>query len=183
MMQTKPRIFIGFFATALIAVLICLASCGNRDGIQQEDAPVLSLMDRLAPVDSGQTDEHFKQGQPVIRKGLKRNALVVVAPICIHASLQGISGKVTLRGLATQVFNTGDGIQLNIFLRRNGTRYRVGSRYFDSGKKAEDRAWVPIEVPLAIGQEDWLEMEISAGPQGNLVADWLALSSLGLFGS
>ena len=31
-------------------------------------------------------------------------------------------------------------------------------------------------------ENDWLEIEISAGPQGDLVADWLALSELVLDG-
>ena len=180
-MNIKQRIFIGFLATIPIAVLICLASCGNGGRIQEEDAPVLDLMDRLAPTDSNQPDEHFKQDQLVIRRGLQRKALVIVAPVRIHASLQGVSGKVTLRGWATQVVNIGDGLQMDLFLRRSGIRHQIGSRYFDSGKKAEDRDWIPIEVPLEISEEDWLEIEISAGSQGDLVWDWLALSSLGLF--
>jgi hypothetical protein len=181
-MKAKRRIFTWFLTTILIGALICLAMCGNNDRVQQQDAPVLSLMDRLAPADSNQPDEHFKQDQLVTRRGLRRKALVLVAPVRLHASLQGISGKATLKGWAAPVFNIGDGFQMNLFLSSGGVRYRVGSRYFDSGRRAEDRDWIPVEVSLEIGENDWLEIEISAGPQGDLVADWLALSELVLDG-
>lgn len=175
-MKTKPH-----FAGILIAALMCFVSCGNGDGILQETAPVLNLMNRLSPADSSQPEERFKQDQLVTRRGLRRKALVIVAPFRIHAPLQGFSGKATLRGWAAPVYNIGDGLQMNLFIRRSGIRHPAGSRYVDSGKNAGDRDWIPIEVSLEIGEEDWLEIEISAGPQGNLVADWLALSELGLF--
>jgi hypothetical protein len=85
-----------------------------------------------------------------------------------------------LEGWATPVFNIGDGIQLDLFLSRYGERHRVGERYFDSGRKAEDRDWVAIAFPLDLRENDQLEISISGGPQGDLVADWLALSSLRL---
>ncbi len=175
-MKTKSH-----FANVLITALICFASCGNGDGIRQKAVPVLDLMDRLSLADSSQPEEHFKQGQLVTRKGLRRQALVMVAPVCIHAPLHGVSGKATLRGWAAPVFNIGDGLQMTLFIARSGIRHQVGSRYIDSGKNRGDRDWIPIEIPLEIGEEDWLEIEISAGPQGNLVADWLALSELSLF--
>ena len=153
--------------------------------MQREDAQVLNLMDRLSPADSIQQDEQFRRNQQVIRKGSRRRALIILAPLRIQASLQGVSGNATLKGWATQVYNIGDGLQMNLFLRRGGTRSQIGSRYFDSGKKAEDRDWIPLEFPLEIGEgeENWLEIEISAGPQGDLVADWFALSSLSLLKS
>jgi hypothetical protein len=85
-----------------------------------------------------------------------------------------------LEGWATPVFNVGDGLQMDLFLRRAGARHLMGSRYFDAGRKIEDRDWIPIAFPLDLGQDDQLEINVSAGPQGNLVADWLALSSLHL---
>lgn len=176
MMKIKP-----LFAVILFAVLMCITSCADDDGIRQEALPVLNLMDRLSLAGSGQPEEHFKPGQWVTRKGLRREALVIVAPVIIHAPLQGVSGRATLRGWAAPVYNIGDGLQMYIFVRRNGIRDQVGSQYIDSGRNAGDRDWIPIEVPLEIGEGDWLEIEISAGPQGNLVADWLALSEFGLF--
>jgi hypothetical protein len=171
------------FAAALIAALICFASCGSGDVAKKNSAPVLDLMDRWSLADSSQPEEHFKQSQLVTRKGLRRQALVLVAPVHIHAPLRGFSGRATLRGWAAPVYNIGDGLQMNLFVRRNGIRHQVGSRYIDSGKNAGDRDWIPIEILLEIGEDDWLEIEISGGRQGNLVADWLALSELGLFQS
>ena len=172
-----------FPATVLIAVLLCSAACGSRRGIQQKDGEILDLMDRLEPADPVPEGAHFERNQYVIRKGLRKKALVIAAPIRIAASLHGVSGNVTLKGWATQVYNIGDGLQMNLFLTRNGTRHRITGRYFDSGRKAEDRDWIPLEIPLEIGKKDRLEIEISAGPQGDLVADWLALDSLALFKS
>jgi hypothetical protein len=85
-----------------------------------------------------------------------------------------------LEGWATPVFNVGDGLQMDLFLRQAGARHFIAGRYFDAGRKFEDRDWIPIAFPLDLGQDDQLEIEVSAGPQGNLVADWLALSSFHL---
>jgi hypothetical protein len=169
-----------FLAGILVAALICFASCENGDRIQLEDSQTLDLMDRFSPADSALQDSHFRQNQYVTRKGLRKKALVMIAPVCIHASLPGVSGKATLKGWAAPVFNIGDGLLMNLFLRRSGIRYQIGSRYFDAARKAEDRDWIFLEVPLEIGENGWLEIEISAGPQGDLVADWLALSELSL---
>ena len=160
---------------------MCSASCGNRDPIQQENEPVLDLMDKLSLADSSQPNEHFKPDQLVIRKGIKRKALIIVAPVRIHTPLHDITGKATIRGLVAPVFNTGDGVQLDLFLSRSGARDHVGSRLYDPGRNAGDRDWIPLIIPLEIGEEDCLELEISAGPQGDLTADWLALGFLGLF--
>ena len=170
------------FMAILIMTLMWADACANRREVQQKDAQVLDLMNRLSPAaDSSRQDAHFKPNQYVIRKGLKKNALIIVAPVRIKASLQGVSGKATLKGWAAPVFNVGDGLQMNIFLSRSGTRRQIAGRYFDSGRKAGDREWIPIEIPLDAGEQDWLEIEISAGPQGDLTADWLALSDLSLF--
>jgi hypothetical protein len=106
--------------------------------------------------------------------------MVLAAPVAISASLQGVSGKMKLVGLAAQVFNIGDGIQMEVVLVRAGMRQPLGSRYFDAARKAEDRDWIPIAMPLDLSEHDNLEIRISAGPRGDLVADWLALSSLRL---
>jgi hypothetical protein len=106
--------------------------------------------------------------------------MILIAPVSVGASLQGISGNATLEGLATPVFNVGDGMQMDLLVKHAGTTRSIGSRYFDSGRNAEDRNWIPIALPLNLGEDDQLEIRISAGPQGDLVADWLALSSLRL---
>jgi hypothetical protein len=76
------------------------------------------------------------------------------------------------------VFNIGDGVQMNVFLRRSGIRILVGSRYFDPGRNAEDRSWIPVSIALEVNEGDLIEIEASAGPQGDLTADWLALNSV-----
>lgn len=138
----------------------------------------MDLTDRLLPMNPvASSDMHVKRRLRVTRKGQAKDALVLIAPSSMVASLQGISGPMVLEGSAAPVFNVGDGIQMNLFLKRAGTRHAIGSRYFDPGRKAEDRDWIPIAVPLDLIVKDQLEIEISGGPQGDLVADWLALSS------
>ncbi len=104
--------------------------------------------------------------------------MLLIAPVTAVAETTGFEGSYTLEAWCTQVFNTGDGIQMKIYLAGQGSRKEIYSRYFDAGRRAEDRDWVPICVPLSLGQEPArIEIEASAGPQGDLVGDWLAVSS------
>jgi hypothetical protein len=164
----------------LIAVLFFCADCGNGSRIQETDLKVLDLTDRFSPAESSQNSAHFEQNTPVIRKGVAKKALIISAPVSIHASLQGISGEMVFKGWAAPVFNIGDGLEMKLFLRRDGNRHPLGVRTFDAGRKAEDRAWVPIDIPLSLTGMDQLEIEVTAGDQGDLTADWLALSELTL---
>ena len=108
--------------------------------------------------------------------------MLLIAPVTIRASLQNLSGGATVEGLAAPVFNVGDGMQLDLYLIRGAARQTVGSRYFDPGRTADDRNWIPLAFPLALSGagDDQLEIQLSAGPQGDLVGDWLALGSLRL---
>jgi hypothetical protein len=121
-------------------------------------------------------DAHFE----VTRKGRHRDSMVLTAPVTIHASLAGFSGFMVLKALATPVFNVGDGIEMNIILRSEGTGKLIYTRYFDAGRRAEDRDWISLSIPLELGnaQDPWLEIRVSGGPQGDYVADWLALSAV-----
>ena len=141
--------------------------------------PVMDLSDRFSLTDSGSPDM-LKKHMKVIRKGDRKDALVLLAPAAIRASLQGAKGRKILKCWAAPVFDIGDGIQMSVFIRRVEKRILAGSRYFDPGRKAEDRNWIPIAIPLEIDPGDQLEIEASGGPQGDLVADWLAFSSLRL---
>ena len=165
----------------LIWALLCCTGCGNGSGILETEFKVLDLTDRFSAEESSQTDAHFEQNTPVIRKGVRKKALIISAPISIHASLQGISGELVLRGWAAPVFNIGDGLEMKLFLCRDGNRYPLVVRAFDAARKAEDRAWVPIEILLKLTGREQLEIEVAAGIQGDLTADWLALSELALF--
>jgi hypothetical protein len=55
-------------------------------------------------------------------------------------------------------------------------------RYFDAGRRAEDRDWIPLAIPFKAGPrpDNELIIAISGGPQDDLSADWLALSGLRL---
>jgi hypothetical protein len=163
-------------AVVLLVVWFGSMGCG-RSPVVNESA--IDLGERFSLIESGGSktlDRHVE----VIRKGLKREAFILVAPAVIRASLQGALKEMTLHCLAAPVFDVGDGIQMSVFLKRAGDRIPVGNRYFDPGRKADDRNWIPTAIPLSISQGDQLEIEVSAGPQGDLVADWLALSSVRL---
>ncbi len=124
----------------------------------------------------------FDVRYPVVRKGLRRDCLLLVAPISIRAQVVAAGGSYVLEASCTQVFNVGDGIRMDVYLLERGHRRSVYSRYFDAGRQAGDRDWVPVAIPIEIGQpqDTQIEIEASAGPQGNLDADWLALSSVRL---
>ena len=61
--------------------------------------------------------------------------------------------------------------------RQPGTLH---SRRFDPARSAADREWIPMDVAsiLITPRPSDLEISVSAGPQGDLVADWLALAEL-----
>ena len=171
---------LAFFIMAIAASFI-YSGCKPSTRIQLDGMQVLDLTNSLMPVmDPGVHDVNLERNLSVIRRGLRKDALILMAPVTVRASLKGISGQRTLEGWAAPLFNVGDGFQMSLYLRQDGGRRLVGERYFDAGRKFEDRDWIPIAFSLDIGQDDQLEIEITAGPQGNLDADWLALSSLRL---
>jgi hypothetical protein len=168
----------------IIALIFFIGLCGCGAAARQEQSvkAELDLTDRfsvLSPrAEPGpkEFDAHFD----VMRRGLRRDSMVLTAPAVIHAPLTGLSGNVVLEGLATPVFNVGDGIQMDMFLLGSGTRKLIYNRYFDAGRRAEDRDWIPLAIPLELGNssDNWLEIRVSGGPQGDYVADWLALSAM-----
>ncbi len=144
-------------------------------------APVTNTFaDGFKVVAGGGGSDSFQRHTRVTRNGRQEDAMVLVAPITVRAPLHAPDGKSVLRLLATPVFNIGDGMNLDVFVESNGDRTKVFSRYFDAGRKVEDRAWVPLEIPLDRGgvANPHLEFAVSGGPQGDLVADWLALAEL-----
>jgi hypothetical protein len=165
--------------SAVVALLVaCLGfiGCGKKT---IENEPAIDLGERFSLSEAGvpkTLDRHVE----VIREGREREAFILVAPSVVRASLQGAAKEMTLKCLVAPVYDVGDGIQMNVFLERGGTRIPVGSRYFDPGRKAQDRNWISIAMPLSIRPGDQLEIEVSGGPQGDLVADWLAFSSVRL---
>jgi hypothetical protein len=184
-LSAGPRSACGLSCIALfmfvIAASLLNSGCRGTGAVPPATAQEVDLMTRLMPVpDPGLNGANVVGNLAVIRKGLRREALVLIAPVSVRSTLAGVSGQRMLKGWATPVFNVGDGLQMNLFLLGPGGRRFVGGRYFDAGRKFEDREWIPIAFPLDLGQDDQLEIEVSAGPQENSAADWLALSSLHL---
>jgi hypothetical protein len=139
----------------------------------------VDLTARLHAVGSA---DSIKRHMPVTRQGRQADAVILVAPVIVRASLAGIKGPCRLRLLATPAFNIGDGMQMDLSLTQSGEGRKIFSRYFDAGRIAGDRAWVRIEVPLDLppASEVYLEIQVSGGPQGDLVADWLAIAEIEL---
>jgi hypothetical protein len=104
----------------------------------------------------------------------------LLAPVAIRAGLAGLSGRFTLKLQASPLFNVGDGVQMEVFAGSAGDCRLVCSRYFDPGRLAGDRDWIELEVPVDLSGavDSYLEIRVSAGPQGNLDADWLALAEV-----
>ncbi len=161
-------------ALVLFAASIGIYGCGKR----QVNNAAVDLTGRVSPTGS---QKNFERHMDVIRRGNKKDAMVLVAPAGIRASLRGVTGRRTLEFWAAPVFDIGDGFLMMVFINRSGTRFLVYNRYFDPGRRAEDRNWIPFAVQLGdIQKSDLVEIELSAGPQGDLTADWLALSSVRL---
>ncbi len=173
-MKSKATLFL-----AGIAVCAFSFAGGCRLGAYRAPGP-LEDVDIAPRLEAESSSAAVRRRVDVTRKGRRVDATVLVAPATARASLAGLSGPYLLRLSAAQVFNIGDGIQMDVFVVDSSARRQIYSRYFDAGRKAEDRAWVPIEVPLALsGSGDvYLEIKVSGGPQGELVADWLAFAEV-----
>jgi hypothetical protein len=164
--------------TALAFLLLGFSGCGTKSIPAQENG-VLDLRDRLSVLSreaGGSYSPHFAAS----RNGIDRDSILLIPPITVRASLKGIAGHATLVGIATPVYNIGDGMQLDVVLIQEGNRRTVYTRYYDPGRKTEDRKWIPFKIPLDLpqGNDIRIELRVSAGMQGDLVADWLAVSEL-----
>jgi hypothetical protein len=158
----------------LLATMLVLPACRGRSA---EEVSSVRLEDRFAPA-GAEPPENFQKQKMVTRKGQTRESLILTAPAVIQASLRGVSGRRTLRLVAAPVYDVGDGVLMTVSLKRGDARVPVESRYFDPARKARDRDWISMTIPLDVQPEDKLEIEITGGPQGDLTADWLALGSV-----
>lgn len=175
---------------ALLASMSCLAMAMNGCAVKKpppNPSLFLALEERFnlipaASIMSGQQDRSFSRHYPVTRNGKRLDCLILVAPTTIRASLGEISGSVVLECAAAPVFNIGDGLQMDVLLAIGGKERMVYGRYFDPGRRSEDRDWIPLaiafEAPEANDAE--LRIRVAGGPQGDLVDDWLALSAVHL---
>jgi hypothetical protein len=160
-----------------LGYILLVVDCGSVRSSQ-------TFADRFAVVAGGGAHDSFQQHTSIVRSGRQEDATILVAPITVRANLAGYHGALRLRLLATPVFNIGDGIQMDIFLVNGSDRNRICSRYFDAGRNAADRQWIAMEVPLDLRnrQDSQVEVQVSGGPQGDLVADWLALAEVRIDG-
>ena len=166
-------------ALALLLSSLGFYGCASSRQVADAAGSEMDLTERFSLV-SPAAPEALQKHLSVTRKGDSRDALVLVAPAVVRASLQGVAGRRILKFWAAPVFNVGDGVQMGVFLKRAGTRISIAGRYFDPARKSEDRNWIPFTIPLEISGGDQLEIEASAGPQGEPTADWLAMSALRL---
>lgn len=161
--------------TLCIAVLAC--GSGRLPCTAQSVPEKLDLATRLR---ADRQNDALRQHVSVTRKGRRVDATVLIAPVTAQASLAGLSGRYILELTAAPAFNIGDGMQMDLTLSDAGGRRPIYSRYFDAGRKAEDRDWQAIEVPLALSGSSgvYLEIKVTGGPQGDMVADWLAFAEV-----
>ena len=168
-----------------ITALGCISlsnACGPvATGPPSREAGV-DLLGRLVVVRAGpgaaEDGQSVRRHEWVVRHGRRLVTTTLLAPVVVRAGLTGLSGRFTLKLLASPTFNVGDGVQLEVLLSSAGSFRPVCSRYFDAGRLAGDRDWIPMEVPLSLSgaANAYLEIRVSAGPQGDLDADWLALA-------
>ncbi len=172
-----------FLTAGAVVLLIFEVACAPAT-VGGQSVPTLDLGDSFAAdtvaggkrtQGGGSFTPHFK----VVRNGVAHDAMVLEAPVAIRAALGGIGPGATLECLSTPVFNIGDGMQMEVLLRDGARRRALFSRYYDAGRRLADRAWIPLTIPLgfeSVSRDAQLEIRVSGGPQGDLVADWLALS-------
>lgn len=175
--------------TALAAaVLYCLVgSCAHK--LRVEDAATVVDVSGIFAAATASGDgkkanggsfvRHFE----VVRNGTKRDAMVLEAPVAIRADLKDAAPGSIFQCLSTPVFNIGDGMQLEVLVNEDGQWRLLYTRYYDAGRRLEDRAWIPLRLPVNLGpsaRNVQLEIRVSGGPQGDLTADWLALTGLSL---
>jgi hypothetical protein len=177
------RSLYGFWGSAIFCVLFsaaCASSEAPRASAVEKGTRFVEGFVKTGEVEGGELHRKMR----VNRRGRQESSLVLAAPIIARAEIREASAAVKLQFLAAPVFNLGDGFQLDVFLKDGSEKTPVYSRYFDAGRKASDRDWIPIEISLNLAQrkQAGLELRISAGPQGDLVADWLALAQMRMIG-
>lgn len=161
--------------TMILGLAFAEIGCGGKGAALAESAELCREFHIVGPEVSKKPET-----LNVIRRGRRMESVVLVAPATMRASLKGTAGAATLVVRVAPVFNIGDGIRMDIFIRRSGVRIWIGGCYFDPGKVAADRDWKLMTLPMETRADDELEIEASPGPQGESTADWLAIASVRL---
>jgi len=155
---------------------VCLVFVHSTSLSPGRDPAVTLKFEKLGREENeGAFDPHFA----AVRRGRRMDSMLLVAPVAIGASLAGLSGDFTFECLAAPVYNIGDGMRMELVLAAAGSERTLYSRYFDAGRRAGDRDWIPLAAPVNLRDsgEPELLIRLSGGRQGDLVADWLALAS------
>jgi hypothetical protein len=170
--------YAGLGATLWLGVVACPDPARSRPGDPDVLLDLSWGFSPVTPVDGRSAGGSGFLRQPVTRKGRREEALVLVAPISVRATISGIAGAVNFEALAAPVFNVGDGIKLEIFLSDASGEKRVYEGHFDAGRRDSDRNWTALKIPFDLGAGgSWqLEMRVSGGSRGDLASDWLALA-------
>jgi hypothetical protein len=158
-------------ATAALSLAL-LCSCAPS-------VPVAAVGLQFSAVDDGRGGS-YESRMPVTRSGRTMQAAVLRAPVAVRLPLGKSSTVLALECLAAPVFNVGDGMLLQAAVVDGGREQVVFGRGFDAGRRAQDRDWVPLSIPLkpCRSADCALILRLSAGAQGDLVADWLALADV-----
>ncbi len=166
------------WAGAILASVLAACSGATAPKAREERAGALDLAAILAPA-AGTDGEAFRRGLPVTRKGTREEADVLIAPAAVEARVPALRGGAVLQMRAAPVFNIGDGVRMEILLVVDGIERELYSRTFDAARRSADREWTALSVPLAPveGGDVVLRIRASAGPQGDLAGDWLALAA------
>jgi hypothetical protein len=164
---------------ACLLLSLTLIRCSADDIVRSERSEARLLLADLRVVGH---PEFPPRSLPVTRRGKRRDAIVLIAPSTVKVTLAGIFGPVSLKGWIAPVFNIGDGIQMEMKLTDSQQQRTIYGRRFDPARSAADRDWIPLDIGFNLDESNkWdLEMSVSAGPQGDLVGDWVALAELHL---
>jgi hypothetical protein len=168
-----------FVRSLALLVLFLQGCCAGAPAARPGTVDLSALFQLQSEAARGDVEESFRRDVPVERAGQERRSLVLIAPVAVAARLPAIAGVVTLTCITAPVFNIGDGFEFEVAIRRRGARDVVFRRYYDPAREVADRDWVPLSVAFrADGEGDLeLEMQVSGGPQGDLITDWLAVAS------
>jgi hypothetical protein len=172
----------GRAASAWLATLLTIHGVLLTTGCSDAHRPVPpNMLDRFTPAIPVADRRSFLNPVVVDRAGLKKNGMILVAPASAKASLEGFHGRIELNLMVVPVFNVGDGIQMEIWLLDGGERVPICRRFFDPGRRFEDRRWTPVTVAMDLnGKDAHLEIRVSGGPEGNLTGDWLVFADLSI---
>ncbi len=172
-------------AITKVAVLVttaALAACGSRPEAAPGKPPDLDLLPRLALALEQAGRQSGRPGFEVTRGGVRRRCAVLIAPAQVAVRVGGVKGSHTLELVAAPVFNIGDGVDLEVTLNGPAGARLLLSRRFDPARRADDRAWQKIGIPLDLtgAPDETIQFRLAGGPAGDLVDDWLALGAVRL---